>query len=65
MMDMRSGGYVQGGPPPMAVADRHKFAAALDRELTKKTGQLGVHVDDHAALHLPLQYIAAQAGQIG
>ena len=38
MMDMRSGGLVQGGPPPMAVADRHKFAAALDRELTKKRG---------------------------
>lgn len=36
MMEMRSGGLVQGGPPPMAPADRHKFAASLDRELTRR-----------------------------
>ncbi len=36
MMDMRSGGLVQGGPRPMAATDRHKFAAALDRELTRR-----------------------------
>lgn len=38
MMEMRSGGLVQGGPPPMAAADRRKFAAALDRELTRRKG---------------------------
>ena len=36
MMEMRSSGLVHGGPPPMATADRKKFAAALDRELTKR-----------------------------
>ncbi len=35
MMQMRSDGLARGGPPPMGGTDRHKFAAALDRELTR------------------------------
>lgn len=35
MMQMRADGRARGGPPPMAGTDRHRFAAALDRELTR------------------------------
>ena len=34
--ELRGGGLIQGGPPPFSAADRHQFAAALDRELTKR-----------------------------
>ena len=34
--DLRSGGLIQGGPAPFSPLDRHRFAAALDRELTKR-----------------------------
>ena len=37
MQELRSGGLVQGGPPQMDPKDTHKFASALDRELTKRT----------------------------
>ena len=36
MQELRSGGLVQGGPPQMDPKDTHKFASALDRELTKR-----------------------------
>ncbi len=35
MQHLRSGGLVQGGPAQLSAADRQKFAAALDRCLTK------------------------------
>jgi hypothetical protein len=35
MQDLRTSGLVQGGPAPLSAADRQKFAAALDRSLTK------------------------------
>ncbi|MDA1001278.1 MAG: YaiI/YqxD family protein [bacterium] len=35
MQEMRSGGYVQGGPAGYSDTDRHQFAAALDRTLTR------------------------------
>ena len=35
MQEMRSGGYVQGGPAGYSDNDRHQFAAALDRTLTR------------------------------
>ena len=34
--DLRSGGLIQGGPAPFSPLDRHRFASALDRELTKR-----------------------------
>lgn len=34
--ELRGGGLIQGGPPPFSPLDRHRFAAALDRELTKR-----------------------------
>lgn len=36
MQELRSGGLVQGGPSQMDSQDTHKFASALDRELTRK-----------------------------
>jgi len=36
LQELRSGGLVQGGPSKMGPADRQRFAAALDRELTKR-----------------------------
>jgi uncharacterized protein len=35
MQDLRSNGLVQGGPAQLNDMDRQKFAAALDRSLTK------------------------------
>jgi hypothetical protein len=35
MQDLRTSGLVQGGPAPLSAVDRQKFAAALDRSLTK------------------------------
>ena len=35
MQELRSGGLMQGGPAQLDDADRQKFAAALDRSLTK------------------------------
>jgi uncharacterized protein YaiI (UPF0178 family) len=35
MMELRSGGLVQGGPPQFSLPDRQRFASALDRVLTK------------------------------
>jgi len=37
MNELRSGGLVQGGPREMEATDTHKFASALDRELTRRT----------------------------
>jgi uncharacterized protein len=36
MSDLRQGGLVQGGPREMEATDTHKFASALDRELTRR-----------------------------
>ena len=35
MMELRSGGLIQGGPPQFGMADRQRFASALDRVLTR------------------------------
>jgi hypothetical protein len=35
MMELRSGGYVQGGPSPFSNTDRQRFAASLDRLLSQ------------------------------
>ncbi len=35
MMELRSGGLVQGGPAQFNMTDRQKFASSLDRILTK------------------------------
>ena len=35
MMELRSGGLVQGGPPQFNMTDRQKFASSLDRVLTR------------------------------
>lgn len=35
MQHLRSGGVLQGGPPQLSATDRQRFAAALDRSLTK------------------------------
>ena len=35
MMELRSGGLVQGGPAQFGLADRQRFASALDRLLTR------------------------------
>ncbi len=35
MQEMRSMDLVKGGPPPLGARDKHRFAAALDRLLTK------------------------------
>lgn len=35
MMELRSGGYVQGGPPPFNNTDRQRFAASLDSLLSR------------------------------
>lgn len=37
MNELRSGGLVQGGPREMEAIDTHKFASALDRELSRRT----------------------------
>lgn len=37
MQELRSGGQVSGGPPPLGEADRKRFANALDRLLTQLT----------------------------
>jgi len=36
MQELRSGGYIQGGPATFGAGDRKKFAAALDRLLTRR-----------------------------
>ncbi len=36
LQELRSGGLIQGGPKEMDNLDTHKFASALDRELTKR-----------------------------
>ncbi len=35
MQDLRASGHIQGGPAQLNDTDRQKFAAALDRSLTK------------------------------
>ncbi len=35
MMELRSGGLIQGGPAQFNMTDRQKFASALDRLLTR------------------------------
>jgi uncharacterized protein YaiI (UPF0178 family) len=35
MMELRSGGYVQGGPPPFSNTDKQRFAASLDSLLSR------------------------------
>lgn len=35
MQELRSGGQVSGGPPPLGEADRKRFANALDRMVTR------------------------------
>jgi uncharacterized protein YaiI (UPF0178 family) len=35
MMELRSGGLVQGGPGQFSLADRQRFASSLDRLLTQ------------------------------
>lgn len=35
MMELRSGGSVQGGPSQFGLADRQRFASSLDRILTR------------------------------
>jgi len=35
MMELRSGGLVQGGPAQFSLTDRQRFASALDRLLTR------------------------------
>ncbi len=35
MMELRDGGFVQGGPAPFSLTDRNRFASALDRLLTQ------------------------------
>jgi len=35
MMELRSGGLVQGGPAQFSLTDRQRFASALDRFLTR------------------------------
>ena len=35
MMELRSGGLIQGGPAQFNMTDRQKFASALDRLLTQ------------------------------
>jgi len=35
MMELRSGGLIQGGPAQFSMADRQKFASSLDRLLTR------------------------------
>ena len=36
LQELRSGGYIQGGPAPIRPSDKAKFAAALDRLLTRR-----------------------------
>lgn len=35
MMELRSGGFVQGGPSQFNLTDRQRFASSLDRILTR------------------------------
>ena len=35
MMELRSGGLVQGGPSRFSLTDRQRFASSLDRQLTQ------------------------------
>lgn len=35
MMELRSGGLVQGGPAQFSLTDRQRFASSLDRQLTQ------------------------------
>jgi uncharacterized protein YaiI (UPF0178 family) len=35
MSELRSGGYVQGGPPPFSTTDRQRFASSLDQLLSR------------------------------
>jgi len=41
MQEMRSGGLIQGGPAKLGPTDHHRFASALDRELTKRRKEQG------------------------
>ena len=36
MKGMRASGYIEGGPPTFATADKQRFANALDRWLTRR-----------------------------
>lgn len=36
MMELRTGGMVQGGPSQFSMTDRQRFACSLDRLLTKR-----------------------------
>ena len=36
MQELRSGGYIQGGPATFGTADKAKFAATLERTLTRR-----------------------------
>jgi len=35
MMELRSGGLIQGGPAQFSLTDRQRFASSLDRQLAK------------------------------
>lgn len=35
MMELRAGGFVQGGPSQFGLTDRQRFASSLDRQLTR------------------------------
>lgn len=35
MMELRSGGLIQGGPSPFSMTDRQRFASSLDRLLAR------------------------------
>jgi len=43
MMELRSGGLVQGGPAQFNMTDRQKFASSLDRLLTRMLRGKVVH----------------------
>lgn len=43
MQTLRGGGLVVGGPRPLAAADKQRFAATLDRLLTKKLKDTSEH----------------------
>lgn len=40
MMELRSGGMIQGGPSQFSMTDRQRFASALDRILTRRKKHL-------------------------
>lgn len=41
MHELRAGGVVQGGPAQFGLADRQRFASALDRTLTRMVRERG------------------------